>query len=172
MSRFEEFIDRVLDDEGGFTKDPADNGNWTGGKQGVGLLKGTKFGIAANTYPTLDIANLTREEAVAIYRRDWWNALRADQMPPMVAAMLLSVAVNTGLGRAARWLQKAVGVPADGKIGPVTLGAVQSTDPNDIGFLFLAEYLDFLNDLPTWGRFGRGWSQRVVGLMRDAAKDN
>jgi lysozyme family protein len=172
VDRFNEFIDRVLEDEGGFTNNPKDPGNWTGGRVGNGKLLGTKFGIAANTYPNVDIPNLTREQAKAIYRRDWWDKLRLDRMPPMVAAMLLSVAINTGIGRASRWLQAAVGAKVDGQVGPATIGAVQATDPNDIGFLFLAEYLDFLNDLTTWQTFGRGWAQRVVGLLRDAAKDN
>lgn len=172
MDRFDKFIERVLSSEGGYSNDRKDPGNWTGGKVGVGELKGTKFGIAANTYPHLDIRNLTWEQAKQIYRRDFWQAARCDAMPPLVGFQLLDAAVNSGIPRAAMWLQKVVGAKVDGKIGPATLGAVQAMDPNDIGFLFLAERLDFLNDLSTWERFGRGWSQRIVEDMRHAAEDN
>jgi lysozyme family protein len=172
MDRFDTFIERVFKDEGGYSNDPKDPGNWTGGRVGSGVLKGTKFGIAANTYGHLDIANLTRAEAKEIYRRDFWHPIRGDKLPPIVGAMMLNVAVNTGIGRASKFLQRAVGVPDDGKLGPVTLGAVQATDANDIGFLFVAHYLDFLNDLDNWTRYGRGWSQRVVELLFNAAKDN
>lgn len=172
MDRFVDFIDRVLTHEGGWSEDPADPGNWTGGKPGVGELKGTKYGIAANTYPHLDIRNLTIDQAKAIYRRDFWQAARCDVLPPLVGFQLLDAAVNSGIGRASRWLQLAAGVTADGKIGPKTLGALQSMDPNDLCYLFLAERLDFLNDLSTFTRYGRGWTQRIVENLRWAAKDN
>lgn len=169
---FDRFIERILSHEGGYTNNPDDPGNWTGGKKGVGQLKGTKFGIAANTYPDVDIKGLTLDQAKAIYRRDFWAAARCDLLPPMVAFQLLDGAVNSGIHRASQWLQRAVGVPDDGKIGPKTLGAVQAADPNDIGFLFLAERLDFMNDLKVWPTFGRGWAQRIVENLRWAAKDN
>lgn len=170
--KFPQFIDRILSHEGGYSNDHGDPGNWTGGNVGVGQLKGTKFGIAANTYPTLDIRNLTRDQAIAIYKRDFWYAARCDQLPPMVAFQLLDGAVNSGIHRATVWLQQAVGATPDGKLGPKTLGAIQATDPNDIGFLFIANRLDFMNDLKTWERFGRGWAQRIVENLRWAAKDN
>lgn len=172
MDRFNEFIERVFEDEGGYSDDPKDPGNWTGGKVGVGKLKGTKFGIAANTYGHLDIVNLTKDQAREIYRRDFWAPIRGDQLPPVVGALMLNVAVNTGIPRASRFLQEAVGVKVDGKLGPVTLGAVQAADRNDIAVLFVAAYLDFLNDLDNWIRYGRGWSQRVVTMLRNVARDN
>ena len=98
--RFPIFIDRLLSHEGGFTDDRRDPGNWTGGKVGAGLLKGTKFGIAANTYPALDIKNLTRAQAVAIYRWDFWERARCDRLPAVVAFQLLDGAVNSGIAQA------------------------------------------------------------------------
>ena len=60
---FDKAFDRLIGHEGGFTNDSRDAGNWTGGKVGVGKLVGTKFGLSAATYPTLDIKNITIVEA-------------------------------------------------------------------------------------------------------------
>ena len=77
---FDAYIERVLAHEGAYSDDRSDPGNWTGGRVGSGVLKGTKYGIAANTYPNLDIRNLTRDQAVEIYRRDFWEASQADEL--------------------------------------------------------------------------------------------
>lgn len=169
---FSRFIERLLDHEGGFTDNPKDPGNWTGGAEGVGKLKGTKWGIAANTYPDLDIRNLTREDAKAIYRRDFWERARCDQMPPVVGFQLLDGAVNSGISQALRWLQRAVKVADDGRIGPVTLNAINCTDPNDIAMRFLAYRLDFLTRLKQWPDFGAGWARRIAANLHYAADDN
>lgn len=172
MSRFPDFIERVLGHEGRFTANPKDPGNWTGGRVGVGTLKGTNWGIAANSYPNIDIAHLTRAEAIAIYERDFWDAVRGDDLPPMLAFQALDVAVNHGPSRARRMLQLAAGVLDDGIIGPITLAALRAADRNDLTFRFLAERLDFYTSLPTWGAFGKGWTRRVAGNLRFAALDN
>lgn len=172
MDRFDEFIERLLDHEGGYSSDRADPGNWTGGQVGVGVLKGTKYGIAANTYPELDIRNLTWEQAKAIYRRDFWQAARCDLMRPSIAFQLLDGAVNSGVRRASMWLQEAAGTKVDGVIGPQTLGAVQATDHNDLCFRFLASRLEFMTGLRNWGQHGKGWARRIAGNLRWAARDN
>lgn len=172
MSRFPVYIERVLGHEGGFTPNPKDPGNWTGGKPGVGQLRGTNWGIAAASYPTLDIARLTRAEAIAIYERDFWDTVKGDELPPMLAFQALDVAVNHGPSRARRLLQAAAGVATDGIIGPITLAALRAADPNDLTFRFLAERLDFYTSLPTWGVFGKGWTRRVADNLRFAAQDN
>ena len=70
MGVFDVIFDRVLGHEGGFQADPRDRGNWTGGEVGKGELKGTKYGVAAMTYPELDIESLTKADAKIIFRRD------------------------------------------------------------------------------------------------------
>jgi len=72
-SAFNSAVQIVLRDEGGYTADPRDAGNWTGGRVGAGALKGTNFGISAAQYPNLDIEGLTRDEAIEIWRRNWWE---------------------------------------------------------------------------------------------------
>lgn len=170
--KFDTFIRRILSHEGGFSNDRNDPGNWTGGRVGAGQLKGTKFGIAANTYPTLDIKNLTWDTAAALYRRDFWDAAKAGQLPPAVGFQLLDGAVNSGVRRATQWLQRAARVADDGILGPVSLAAIRAADPNDLAFRFLAERLDFMTGLSNWPHHGKGWARRIAANLRLAAEDN
>jgi lysozyme family protein len=170
--RFPLFIDRLLSHEGGYTNDARDPGNWTGGRVGVGQLKGTKFGIAANTYPNLDIKNLTRDQAIAIYRRDFWAAAKCDKLAPVVAFQLLDGAVNSGIAQATRWLQRAVKVADDGMIGAMTLAAIRATDGNDIAYRFNADRIEFMTRLKNWKVHGAGWMRRIASNLRFAAEDN
>jgi lysozyme family protein len=118
----------VLAHEGGFQAMPDDPGNWTGGRVGDGELKGTKYGISAASYPTLDIVNLTSDAAGAIYRREWWDRYGLDRLPPLLAGKLLDAAVNIGVADSVRCLQRALRAAGrtlveDGKLGPATIAA-------------------------------------------------
>lgn len=98
MSFFEQADAVVAGIEAGFTKDARDPGNWTGGKVGVGILKGTKYGIAASAYPDLDIENLTLDQARAIRKRKYWDVIGADAMPWERALCAYDCAINQGDG--------------------------------------------------------------------------
>ncbi len=160
MSTFDKLIDRVLQSEGGYVSDPRDPGGET------------NFGIAKRSYPNVDIKALTREQAVEIYRRDFWERVQGDDLPSMVAFQAFDAAVNHGIGNAVRWLQRAAGVADDGIIGPQTIAAVKRADPNDLAMKFLAERLEFYTKLTTFDAFGRGWVRRVASNLRYAAGDN
>lgn len=130
-------VARVLAHEGGFQAAAEDRGNWTGGQIGAGQLKGTKFGISAAAYPTLDIANLTTDEAIAIYRRDWWDRLGLGRLPPPLAGKLLDAAVDMGPEAATRALQRALracgaALAEDGRLGDATLAAVAASAPETL----------------------------------------
>lgn len=174
MSRalFDKMIDRVLSHEGGYSADRNDPGNWTGGRVGVGKLNGTKFGIAANTYPTLDIRNLTRAQAIEIYHRDFWLASKADRMPPAVAFSVLDGAINSGVRRSVQWLQQAAGVADDGVYGPRTAAAVAKADGNDLVLRYNAARLDFMTRLASWKHHGAGWARRIAQNLQYGAVDN
>jgi lysozyme family protein len=169
---FDEAFDRLIGHEGAFSKDPQDDGNWTGGQQGVGELKGTKYGIAANTYPDLDIERLTLADAKAIYYRDWWLKAGGGQLSGAVMYQLWVFAVNAGMSTAKRHLQKAIGLSEDGVIGPVTVAKVRSMDENDVLMKFLAACIRFYTARSRWPRFGAGWMNRVAGQLDYAALDN
>jgi lysozyme family protein len=156
----------VVGHEGGFSGEPADPGNWTGGRVGQGELRGTKFGISAAAYPTLDIANLQLADAQAIYRRDYWDRIHGDALPPALALLVFDAAVNNGCTRAVHWLQAALGVKQDGRIGPVTIAAVAALAGNGAALCaeFQAQRLTFMASLPTWSVFGLGWARRLCRL--------
>lgn len=171
-AQFLDYFDRLIGSEGRFTKDARDPGNWTGGRVGVGKLVGTKYGIAANTYPHLDIESLTLEDAKGLYWLDWWLKLGADHLPPAVAFQVWQFAVNAGMDTAKRGLQFAAGVAQDGRIGPITLAAVAAADECDILLRFNSFALDHYTSLSTWDTFGKGWARRVAANLRYAAADN
>lgn len=172
MDMFDKTFDRSMSHEGNYQNDPDDRGNWTSGKVGVGENKGTKFGLAAMTYPDLDIKNLTVGQAKAIYRRDWWERLRMDVFRPAMQYQMFDAAINHGMRNATKMLQRASGAHDDGIIGPKTLRAAHDTDLDDLLMLFLAERLEFFTHIKTFDKYGRGWARRVADNLRLAAKDN
>ena len=168
---YEEMMKRILAHEGGFTRNPLDRGNWTTGKIGRGELKGTKFGISAMSYPKADIKNLTRADALAIYYADFYSCFMTAVQSSAARYQLLDYAVNSGVRRATKSLQKAVGVRPDGVLGPKTRAAALSTHDGDLVLLVLADRLEFMSSLSVWKTFGRGWAKRIALNLRYAAKD-
>lgn len=152
-------VDRVLSSEGGYNDDPADPGGET------------KWGISKRSYPNLDIAALTRQDAIDIYYTDFWVRTFGDELPVAIAYQVFDAAVNHGIGNALRWMQRAVGVADDGLIGPVTLQAVNKAKEDDMDLLFNAERLEFYAKLKAGDRFWRGWVNRSARNLRFAAGD-
>ncbi len=170
---FDQAFERLIGVEAGFTKDPKDPGNWTSGRVNVGELKGTKYGIAASTYPHEDIANLTLERAKSIYYVDWWLAAGGDVLDSAIMYQLWDFAINSGMGNAKRMLQRTVGVTDDGKVGPVTLAAVSKIDLNDFLFKYNANKIRYYTSLTTlWPTYGRGWMNRTATNLDYCAQDN
>lgn len=170
MMNFEQAFDRLIGHEGKFTGDPADDGNWTGGKQGRGELKGTKYGISAAAYPHLDIKNLTIHHAKAIYEEDYWNVL--DDAHPAIKFQLFDAAVNHGHANAVRMLQRAVRVADDGIWGPRSQAALRAMELNDVLMRFIGYRLKFWASLKRFDDFGRGWTNRGADNLLFAAEDN
>lgn len=169
---FDEAFERLISHEGGLSMDVRDPGNWTGGRVNVGELHGTKFGIAANTYPDLDIANLTLEQAKAIYYRDWWQKIGADEIDGAIVFQMWDFAINAGMGTAKRALQRAARVADDGQIGPRTIAAVKAMTVTDVISRFNAQRLRFYTSLSTWPTYGKGWTNRVAQNLDFAAEDS
>lgn len=154
---FEQAFEIVIGHEGGYVDNPADPGGET------------KFGISKRSYPGVEIASLTIDEAKAIYRRDYWDKAGCDVCAPGLALIVFDAAVNNGVGRAVRWLQTAVGASADGVLGPRTRAAVQAADPLAALTEVHAQRMQFMTSLDTWATFGRGWSRRLAQLPWQAA---
>lgn len=109
---------RLLTDEGDYVNNPADAGGET------------RFGLSKREYPSLDIASLTRDEALAIYYRDWWQRFRYAELPGPIGAKLFDLAVNMGPSEATRCLQRALRacgktVGEDGALGKTTFAATR-----------------------------------------------
>lgn len=153
---FDQAFHELLGHEGGYVDHPKDPGGAT--RWGV-----TERVARANGY-TGDMRQFPVELAKDIYRREYWDAVRADELPVALRYAVFDGAVNSGVTQAAKWLQRAVGTVVDGKIGPQTLLAANKGDPYRARGLMLAERLRFMTDLRTWPAFGRGWARRIAAL--------
>lgn len=157
---FDIAFDRLVTSEGGYVNDPADPGGET------------KFGISKRSYPNVDIKNLTRDQAKAIYLRDFWNLINAGKLYDGVAFQLLDFAVNSGISTAIRYFQRALGVADDGHWGPVSQAAADKASESDEIMLINAERLDFMTRLSNWPAAGKGWARRIVQNLRYGAVDS
>jgi lysozyme family protein len=153
---FDEVFAKLIDNEGGYVNDPRDAGGET------------KYGISKRAYPLLDIAALTLDQARAIYYRDYWVRMHADGLPAHVVMQVFDGAVNSGIENSLRWLQKSVGVPEDGKIGKVTLAAINAMREDVLIRRYIGTRLEFLTQLSTWQIFGKGWAVRIANQLKDA----
>jgi lysozyme family protein len=158
------FIDAfayIVGEEGKLSMDPEDPGNWTGHAKGVGILKGTKYGISAAAYPLLDIANLSLSDAQAIYQRDYWNKLGGDSLPWGNALCLFDFGVNAGISEAARVAQRALGLTVDGVLGPNTLGTIRNMPPQVFAPLFTQYRIAAYHLMAGFEHEGAGWIARA-----------
>lgn len=157
---FDLTFDRLMGHEGGYVFDRRDPGGET------------NWGISKRSYPLLNIKALTRDQAKAIYRRDFWDRIQADKLHDGVAFQLFDFAVNSGIETAVRAYQRALGVADDGHFGPLSLRAAQQASESDQIMRLSAERLDFMRRLSTWPAFGKGWAGRIAGNLRFGAEDS
>lgn len=153
---FDQAFDQLLGHEGGYSNNPVDPGGET--MWGV-----TQRVAVANGYAGA-MRDLPRDTAKVIYRRMYWEAVQADQLPSTLRFDVFDAAVNSGVSQAAKWLQLAVGTTPDGVIGAVTIAAARGAGP-----LVPARYsglrLQFMTNLPTWSAFGKGWARRIASNL-------
>ncbi|MGZ3377997.1 MAG: glycoside hydrolase family 108 protein [Phenylobacterium sp.] len=157
MTRFTDCLPRVLQDEGGFVEDPQD----PGGATNLGVTLATLSHWLGHPATIDDVKALTPATVAPIYEASYWRAAACDQLPMGVDYMVFDMAVNSGPGRAVKFLQQAVGVPDDGAIGPRTLAAVAGLEGADILQKISGLREAFYRGLSTFPRFGRGWLARL-----------
>jgi len=165
-SPFERAVALVIGYEGGFVQNPRD----PGGATKFGITRETLSRVRGRPASVEDVRALTRAEAVSIYRRYYWNPLRADDFPPGLALAVFDLAVNSGPAAAVRMLQTVLGIEADGIVGPRTLEAVRANDRAETIRRLTRARLAFLARLPTWPIFGRGWRRRVQGIELESLR--
>lgn len=161
---FEDCFNLLISNEGVLSLDRNDRGNWTSGAVGHGKLRGSKYGISAMSYPHLDIAKLTLEDAKAIYRKDYWDKLQLDAIPDNIDFDMFDIAVNSGISIAIKLLQKTIGSTPDGILGQNTLNKTNSYGP------LLRQHLNanrilYYTSLSSWNTQGKGWANRIANNM-------
>jgi len=160
---FEAALAAVLVHEGGYVNHPRDPGGATN--------KGVTQGVyddwrVRHGKPKQSVRLITSEEIGAIYKRDYWDRVRGDDLPSGVDYAVFDFAVNSGVSRASRYLQAAVGTPQDGVIGPQTIGAIK--DAKATVKAVCDKRMAFLRGLGTFNTFGRGWTRRVNDVAAKA----
>ena len=158
----------MLEHEGGYVhheKDP-------GGRTNHGVTQRVWEEWVGHEVDEKQMRALTHEMVAPLYKRKYWDAVRADDLVDGVDYCVFDVAVNSGPGRAIKFLQSCVGVTADGGFGPATLAAVKKSeeDPARLVELYCAKRLEFLQSLKTFETFGKGWSRRVQEVKDKALK--
>src|SRR3990167_5581215 len=160
MSNFDRAFTELLGNEGGYSNDPNDPGgetNW-----GITVV------VARENGHICPMKDMDQSVAKAIYAKKYWLAA-FDQLPYPIAFQVFDAAVNSGVGQAVRWLQRSISVADDGKLGPITLQAIQTADTAKLVMLFNAERLMFMTNLSTWGNFGKGWARRIATNLKKGA---
>lgn len=154
---FDKAFDRLIGHEGGYSNHPADPGGET--------MWGVTARVArANGY-TGPMKDMPRSTAKSIYRKLYWDAVKADQLPETVRFDVFDGAVNSGVSQSAKWLQRAAGVVDDGVIGPKTIAAASAVGPV-ITARYNGHRLEFMASLPTWSSFGKGWARRIASNLK------
>lgn len=154
----------VLKYEGGFVNHPADPGGAT--NKGITIATFRRYVNSKGTVD--DLKHISDAEVAKVYRKQYWDAVKADDLPDGIDFATFDFAVNSGPGRAAKYLQRAVGVADDGKIGPGTIAAAKSGFKAGIIMKLCDDRLSFLRSLKTWPTFGKGWGARVESVEKAA----
>ena len=159
LTTFDEIIEITLHHEGGYVHDPKDLGGET------------NFGIAKRFYPDVDIKNLTKEGAKEIYKKDYWDKNKVDDLPDNLKHLYFDMCVNQGKGTAVKVLQRATNakgadLAVDGGMGPKTLQAMNTYKPSDhrVRCYRLKHYYDLVNRKPEQERFLFGWFRRCLSV--------
>lgn len=161
---FEASLAHVLQSEGGYVDHPSD----PGGATMKGITIGTYRAWKGRNVTKAELRAISDAEVAALYRKNYWAAVRGDDLPAGLDLVAFDAAVNSGPGRGARWLQEALGVNPDGVIGPKTIAAAKDAHKEAVIDRACSIRLNWLRTLPHWPTFGKGWSRRVEGVRADA----
>lgn len=163
-ANFARCLAHVLKSEGGWADHPSD----PGGATMKGITIGTYRDWKGRAVTKAELRAISDAEVAEIYRRNYWNAVRGDDLPAGLDLVAFDAAVNSGVSRGARWLQQAVGVAADGKVGPQTVAAAKAAHAEVVIDRACDIRLGFLRGLKTWSTFGTGWGRRVESVRETA----
>lgn len=165
---FDRALAVILRHEGGYVNHARD----PGGRTNLGVTQSTWENWTGKPATEADMRALTVDKVKPLYKARYWDAVCGDDLPGRLALCVFDFAVNAGPGRAARYLQKVVGVTQDGKIGPATLEAVAAYIAAHGEEAAVKAYQDarrgYYRQLSTFATFGRGWLRRVDEVEAEA----
>ena len=172
-ANWQQAFEQMLKSEGGFTDDERDSGNeLPDGRKGSTMLGVTQFNWEAHVGHQVthdQMRKLTAADVEPLYKKKYWDVVQGDKLPNGIDYLCFDMGVNAGPGRSIKLLQTAVGVPADGGLGPVTLSAVWAVDPAVVIEKFSAEKETFYRSLVQFPVYGQGWLNRVADVKLKAS---
>lgn len=154
---FSKALEHLLRSEGGYSDHPQD----PGGRTNLGVTQAVWEDWIDRSVSEDEMKALTPAKVAPLYRELYWDRIKGDKLPAGVDYCVFDAAVNSGVSRAAKWLQTTVGAVADGAIGEQTLKQVLLTNPQMLIDKYSAIRLEFLKGRSTWPTFGKGWERRV-----------
>jgi lysozyme family protein len=157
-------LEHVWPFEGGYVDHPKD----PGGATNMGITHITLAEHRRRPVTKTDVRNLTKAEAAEIYDLRYWRPLSGDKLRVGVDLTVLDFGINSGISRSAKYTQAIAGVTQDGKIGPVTLRALEKIPSRDVIKRLCARRLSFIQSLKIWNTFGKGWSRRIASVEATA----
>jgi lysozyme family protein len=171
MSNFDECLKLILHHEGGYVNHPKD----PGGETNMGVTKRVyEKWCVENDLQQKDMKDLEFDDVAPIYKENYWDRVKADQLPAGLDLCVFDWAVNSGTGRAAKKLQGMIGTTVDGGIGPNTLKALNAYVQIEGLESTIATYTDirqnFYESLSTFDTFGKGWTRRNQETEMEAFK--
>jgi lysozyme family protein len=165
QDNWDKSFEMVLVHEGGYVNDPRD----PGGRTNLGVTQKAWEAYWNRSSSEEEMRRLTPNIVKPFYKAMYWDKIKGDQLPAGVDYAAYDLAVNSGTGRAAKYLQQIAGVTADGVIGPKSIEAIKACDPEQTVQALCDMRLDFLKRLPTFETFGKGWSRRVAEVRAKAS---
>jgi len=163
---FQACLPIILKSEGGFVDDPED----PGGATNLGVSLKTLSSWLGRRATVAEVRALKPADVAPIYEARYYNAAYANDCPAGVDLIVFDEAVNQGVGRAVKSLQRCAGVAADGAFGPKTKAAVDAMAPAELIDRIAADREALYRALPTFGHFGEGWLARLARTKADALK--
>ena len=163
-ANFDKAFELVLEHEGKYVNDPRD----PGGRTNLGVTQRAWEAWLVRTATESDMRRLTPAAVKPFYKAMYWDKIKGDQLPAGVDYAAYDFAVNSGVSRAIKMLQQIAGALVDGSLGPKSLEAINSCDPEQMVDALCDMRLDFLKRLPTFDTFGKGWSRRVAEVKDKA----
>lgn len=170
--RFEDCLARVLRHEGGYVHDKLDSG----GRTNLGVTQRVWEEWVGHPVSEADMKALTLEKVAPMYKMKYWNPSYCEKLPKGLDYVVFDFAVNAGTGRSVKTLQSAIGVLADGVIGPRTMAAINDANPKELINKFSDARADFYQGIvtrkPDQARFIRGWLNRVEESRKTALEQD